>query len=208
MTEEQDTLYELIRRIRREAPEVLDFLAAHTPREFDGALDALLERGIQHLEKNAINFKTLDENGLTAVLAGCLTRPWLLVMQEANSNGHVDITITAEHAKSVIVRLAEAKMYSGPAYHVKGLDQLLERYLTGREGRGWMLTYVRKDNIKALMVKIRDYLDLKKPCRQKAECEDHHIKWAFESKHLHCSGEEINITHMGCNLFRRKWSAE
>jgi DNA methylase len=129
------------------------------------------------------------------------TTPGLLVVQEANSNGHVDITIEAEHAKSVTVRLVEAKIYSGPAYHVKGIEQLLDRYLTGREGQGWILTYVRKDNIKALMVKIRGYLDLEKPCRQQAECEDHRINWAFASKHAHSSGEEINITHMGCNLF-------
>jgi hypothetical protein len=201
MTEEQDTLFELIARIRRKAPELLDLLAAETPGEFDVALDGLFERGIHHLEKNARNFRNLDEEGLTAALVGFLTRPGLLVMQEANSNGHVDITIEAEHAKSAIIRLAEAKLYSGPAYHVKGLEQLLDRYLTGRGNRGWILTYVRRDNIKTLMVKIRDYFDAEKFCRQEAKCEDHRIKWAFASKHAHSSGEEIDITHMGCNLF-------
>src|SRR4051812_2314142 len=124
---------DLVEAIRRKAPEYLDLLTATSDVEFETALNALLERSILSLEANKKNFSTLDEVGLSAVLAAAISIPGLSVTQEAHSNGHVDLTIEADHCYPARTTLGEAKVYDGPAYHFKGLEQLLQRYTTGRE---------------------------------------------------------------------------
>src|SRR5215470_15848345 len=97
MTDGQGTAYELIEIIKRKAPEYLDLLTAETDEEFEKAFDALLGQAVGHLEKNKANFKELDEVGLSGVLAAGLSTPGLSVSQETHSNGHVDLTIEADH---------------------------------------------------------------------------------------------------------------
>src|SRR5439155_24827751 len=119
-------------------------LNAETDEQFERAFEALLEKAVAHLEKNKVNFSQLDEVGLSGVLAAGLSTPGLSVSQETHSNGHVDLTIEADHCTPARRKLGEAKIYDGPAYHVGGLEQLLGRYTTGREGRGLLVAYFRK----------------------------------------------------------------
>jgi hypothetical protein len=56
----------------------------------------------------------LDEEGLSAVLAGALSLPGLAVTQESYSNGHVDILINAYFCIPARTKLCEAKIYDGP----------------------------------------------------------------------------------------------
>jgi hypothetical protein len=197
---DKDSVFELIEQIKRKAPEYLDLLTSKTEKEFDTAFDAILDKAVRHLEKNKSNFETLDEVGLSGALAGALSIPGLTVTQEAHSNGHVDLTIEANHCTPSRTKLAEAKIYDGPAYHVSGLNQLLDRYSTGREGRGLLISYVRKQNIKDLVIKLRERMDEDLPLSQKGPTRDHTLKWSFLSLHGHDSGEDLEVGHVGCNL--------
>lgn len=200
MANGDSSLFALVECMKIKAPEYLDLMAAQSDEEFENAFDVLLEKALHHLESNSKNFAALDENGLTAVLAGTLAVPGLRVCQEANSNGHVDITIHVDHCFPMKTMLGEAKIYSGPEYHLKGLSQLLGRYTTGREPRGLVIVYVRQQNIKGLLEKIRDRMDADLPQQQQGKTMDHSCRWNFLSRHLHSSGEVLEVAHAGCNL--------
>lgn len=191
---------ELFDRIKRKAPAYLDLLTAETEGEFEAAFTVILEVALRHMEKNKKNFQQLDEEGLSGVLAGALTIPGLTVTQETNSNGHVDLTIEADHCIPARIKLGEAKIYSSPSYHMKGIGQLLGRYTTGRETRGLLINYVRKPNIKAIIANLKVEMDKKLPENQTGPCEGHALKWSLLTEHEHSSGEVISVGHIGCNL--------
>ena len=201
MTRNDDTLLAFMETIQRKAPEYLTLLSATTESEFEEAFDSLLSKAICHLEENKKNFKNLDEEGLSAVLRASLSIPGLTVTQETNSNGHVDLLIEANHCTPTRKKLAEAKIYSGYAYHASGLNQLLKRYTTGREGRGLLIVYVRKRNIRGLINELRTKMDTNSPEEQIGVCTDHILRWSFVSEHEHSSGEKLQVGHIGCNLY-------
>jgi hypothetical protein len=197
---DQNSAAELFERIRKKAPAYLDLLTSETDEEFEAAFTAILEHAVHHLEKNKKKFQSLDEEGLSGVLAGSLSIPGLTVTQEENSNGHVDLTILADHCTPIRVKLGEAKIYSSPSYHIKGIGQLLGRYTTGRETPGLLLNYVRKPDIKGIVGKLKIEMDKKLPEHQIGPCENHLIKWSLLTKHKHNSGEVVSIGHIGFNL--------
>ena len=176
-------------------------MTANNSEDFESAFDTLLGQAVNHLQKNSKNFKYLDENGLTAALVGFLRIPGLTVTQESHSNGHVDITIEALYCTPPRVKLGEAKIYNGPEYHLKGLEQLIGRYSTGNEGRGLLISYVRKKDIAELVRKIRNVMDSDLPMNQQNNTRDHILKWSFISIHKHSSGEDLEVGHIGCNLY-------
>lgn len=195
-----DTAHDLVELLRRKSPEYLDLVTAETDQQFEKAFDALLERVLHGLEANKKNFEPLDEVGLSGVLVLGLNMPGLTATQEAHSNGHVDITIVADHCVPARKKLAEAKIWNGSAYHLKGLKQLLDRYSTGRETRGLVISYCRSKDIKGLFEKLRKTMDDERPCSQSCGTMDHILKWSFLSVHLHSSGEQVEVSHIGCNL--------
>lgn len=137
MSTRTNSVAEFFEIYRRRSPAFLDLAVAKTDDEFEAAFAVILERAVQHLEKNKKNFAKLDEEGLSGALAGTLSIPGLLtVAQEAHSNGHVDLTIEIDNCSPARVKLGEAKIYSGPSYHIQGISQLLCRYTTGREAPG------------------------------------------------------------------------
>ena len=198
---DKDTLAYYAELIKRKAPEFFDLFTAGTEQQFEDACEALVQGAVAHLERNKVNFTGLGEVGLTAVVVASLTMPGLKVTQEEHSNGHVDLTIEAEHCVPVRRKLGEAKIYSSPSYHEKGLGQLINRYSTGREARGLLLNYVRKANIVDLIKNLRNSLDTDLPLKQKGPTQDHKLKWSFSSTHGHSSGEDLVIDHIGCNLY-------
>jgi hypothetical protein len=201
MSAQDNSLLTLLDLSRQKAPEYYDLISAKTDADFEKAFDAFLERAVSQLEANKKNFQTLDENGLSAVLTMALSVPGLSATRETNSNGHVDITIVADHCMPMRKKLGEAKIYDGPEYHVKGLQQLLGRYTTGREGRGMLIVYFRKQNIAKLVKKLREKMDSELPSSQQGPTSDHLIKWSFLSKHKHSCGENLEVGHIGCNLY-------
>jgi hypothetical protein len=194
------TLLDFIDQIQRKAPEYIDLLVADTDSSFEAAFAAILEKAVHSLETNGKNFSPLDEEGLTAVLALALTIPGLTVTQETNSNGHVDLTVVADHCVPMRKKLGEAKIYDGPEKHLKGLAQLLGRYTTGREGRGLLISYVKKSGIAQIVTKLREKMDADKPLLQQGSTSDLPIKWAFLSCHDHSCGEVLEVGHISCNL--------
>jgi hypothetical protein len=200
MTLDPNSAAALFNRIERKAPAYIDLLTAETNEEFEAAFTVVFEGAVHHLEKNKRNFQTLREEGLSGVLAAALTIPGLTVTQETNSNGHVDLTIEADHCTPARIKLGEAKIFSSPSYHFKGIGQLLGRYATGRESNGLLINYVRKPDIKEITAKLKKEMDMKLPENQIGPCEDHILKWSLSTKHKHCSGEVVSIGHIGCNL--------
>lgn len=201
MSQDKDRLAEFVEKLRRKAPELLDIISAESEDEFDSAFLPLMEKAIIHLEKNKKNFASLKEEGLTAVLAARLEAPGLTVTQETNSNGHVDIIITADHCTPIRTKLGEAKIFNYYGYHISGLEQLLGRYTTGREGSGLLIEFVRMKNIKELIEKLRERMDKELPLDQIDETTEHIIKWSFLTAHKHSSGENLTVQHISCNLF-------
>ena len=194
------SLLTLVDKITKKAPEYIDLLTAESDEKFETAFDAILGRVIHDLEKNKKNYDELDEEGLTAVIATGLSMPGLKVTQETNSNGHVDIMISVEYCSPVRTKLGEAKIYDGYKYHMGGLEQLLGRYTTGREGRGLLIVYVRKKDIKTKMQDIESRMNKELPHNQSGSTNGHSMKWAFISSHTHSSGEVLDVCHIGCNL--------
>jgi len=196
----ESNLYNYIELQKKLSRETLDLVTANTEEEFDSAFDNWLTQAVSKLEANKLNYKNLDEEGLSAVLAATLTTGEISVTQEQNSNGHVDLTVKLNNSSPQRIKLGEAKIWHGEKYHVSGLDQLLNRYTTGRECRGFVISYVKIKDIKDLFEKLRKYIDEEKPFNLEGLCEDHNIKWSFLSKHKHDSGELVAICHLGCNM--------
>lgn len=201
MAEQDSTLLTLMDRLKAKAPEYVDLMVAENDEVFEAAFDSLLEKAVHGLEKNSKNFSGMNEEGLTATLALALGMPGLSISQEEHSNGHVDITIETHYCFPMRTKLGEAKIYDGPEKHVQGLCQLLNRYTTGREGRGLLITYVRKANIEGLMQKLRTKMDEDLPVQQQGKTADHPSDWRFLSRHAHSCGKVLEIGHIGCNLF-------
>jgi len=197
MTAKGDSLYDLIDLLRKRGPECIDILSAKTEDEFEEAFIPILEKAVAHLEKNSKNYQKLDETGLSAVLAAAIAFPGLTVVQEAHSNGHVDLTIELDHSVPMIRKLGEAKIHKGPGYHIEGIAQLLGRYTTGREGSGLLISYFRNKDIKGLTANLRAAMDDKRPFNQLEPCKDHKLKWTLSTKHKHSSGEVVLLTHLG-----------
>ena len=196
-----NSLRDLISHLERVAPELIDLALAKDNQEFSTLLDIFLERAAAHVEANARSFFNLDEVGLSAVVATYFNgMPGIQVIQEGHSNGHVDLTVTVNLVSPTRRVLAEAKIESGPAYHEKGLAQLLGRYSTGRYPNAWLLVYVKSGAIKTRLEALRQHLDTTKPLNQTGKCRDHPARWFFMSDHIHASQEQITVTHAGFNL--------
>jgi hypothetical protein len=208
MTTTSGSLLDLAQRLMNRCPQIFELLAAETQEQFECAFDTWLGQAINGLETNAVNFNDNDEEALTATLALALNRPGVRVYQESNSNGHVDLLIEVGLDSPTWKKLAEAKIYNGSEYHMKGLHQLLGRYTTGKETRGLLIIYVKKSNISGLMKKLRDRMDETLPEAQSGSCKDHSIKWSFISEHLHSCGDLLEVGHIGCNLYVQSQDAQ
>ena len=172
--------------------------------EFNNALERIIEAAIVSMEENVKDFDPnhqMSENGLSSVLASEIKMPGINVHRETNSNGHVDLTIEVESSLSGRKRLGEAKIWKGPSYHLDGLDQLLNRYATGRCDSGFMFAYVREAKIKEKFEGLKIKMDQESPCEQTEDSQPHPFaKWTLVSKHQHRSGETLRVVHFGCNL--------
>lgn len=175
---------------------------SESEQEFDDFLDRHIEECVQRMEAEAHHLSEDCEEKLSAFLAAALSMPGLSVERESYSNGHVDLTIRSESIKRPQRRLAEAKIYAGPAYHAQAIEQLVSRYSTGRQSRGYVLEYVTKPGISDIVVKLRAKADLDFPVHQQGATCDHQMKWAYISDHRHTSQELIRVIHINVNLYR------
>jgi hypothetical protein len=171
-----------------------------TEEEFDEALEAHIADAIRWLEDNANSLHRDNEDSLSTTFAARLSiRKLVDATRETNNRGHVDITIKI--ISNSRKRLGEAKIYDGYSYHEKGIQQLVDRYSTGRERSGYMFCYVKKPDIKDKMKGLQADCDQYLPCSQVGPAALHKMKWAFETLHGHRSGEELRVVHFGVNLY-------
>ena len=69
------------------------------------------------------------------------------------------------------------------------MKQLLDRYTTGREGRGLVIAYVKNKNIHGLVEKLRTTMDKNAPASRSPKPYDHVLKWSFLTRHFHSCGD-------------------
>ena len=185
-------------------PGLRGILESDDSEEFDGYLEKHIEQCVSAMEAEAHHLNRDSEEKLSAFLAASLRHPGLGVRRESYSNGRVDLTIWQEGVVGGQERLAEAKIYSGPAYHVAALKQLITRYSTGRMRSGYVFEYVKKQGIATLVKSLRVHADKNKPLDQHGDTSTHAMTWAYESQHMHSSDDLFRVVHVNVNLFRTK----
>ena len=183
-------------------PVLRKLFEARTAEDFDDFLDLHFEECVQRMEAEAHHLNGDCEEKLSAFLAATLSMPGLSVVREGYSNGRVDLTIKSESINTPQRRLAEAKIYSGPSYHVQAIAQLISRYSTGRQSRGYVVEYVKKPGISDIVVKLRSSADETLPVSQHGITKEHSMKWAYVSSHKHASEELIHVVHINVNIHR------
>lgn len=167
-----------------------------TDEEFDEALESQVLDAVRWLEDNANPLHGDNEDSLSTTLAGCISMKQLIdASRETNTRGHVDITIKV--ISTPRKRLGEAKIYAGYVYHEQGIQQLVERYSTGRDRSDYMFFYFKIADIKGKMEKLQAEYDVRKPCGQSAKSIRRQEKWTFETRHTHTSREEPRVIHFG-----------
>jgi hypothetical protein len=183
-------------------PALRGILLADDAQEFDKLLEKYMEQCVEGMEAEAHHLHTDSEEKLSAFLAARLSHPGLDVRREGYTNGRVDLTIRQEGVIGGQVRLAEAKIYDGPAYHTAALEQLVSRYSTGRPPTGYVIEYFKKAGIATLVQGLRQYADQNQPVQQEGISADHPMKWAYQSQHKHTSAELLRVVHVNVNLHR------
>jgi hypothetical protein len=183
-------------------PELKELFRATTADEFDTFLDLHMEKCVARMEAEAQHLSPDSEEKLSAFLAAALSMPGLSVVREGYSNGRVDLTIKSESLSSPEQRLAEAKIYDGPAYHAQAIGQLISRYATGRQPKGYVIEYVKKAGINGIVTKLRKQADIDLPVEQLGPTSGHVMKWAYVSQHQHSSEEVLRVVHVNVNLHR------
>jgi hypothetical protein len=201
ITHHTDSAAYLVEMLHLLAPEYDQMILPLSIDAFERAFETYLFSKVEELERSARRFENLDEEALSSIFAGFINMPGISAVCEAYSNGHVDIVIEVGFTNPKKRKLAEAKVYDGPTYHIDGVRQLISRYITGRETRGLMLVYVKKPNIQALIKKIQQEMDKRKPYKQQGLTTKLDRDWCFSSTHIHHSGKQVQVTHICCNLY-------
>jgi hypothetical protein len=169
--------------------------------EFSAGVERAIYTAVSDLEKSKRSHTGRKELELSVALVDRLRMAAIPCSAEAYSNGHVDITV--EHPRERSIRyLGECKIWDGPAWHRSGCEQLLNRYLTGREARGFVLEFFQQANMMERLRDLSDAFTQDKPLEMIGNPEGHkYILGAFLTTHRHTVGREIQILHFGCDLF-------
>jgi hypothetical protein len=175
-----------------------DLLLAKTEPEFIGATEGAIERAMKTIENGSKEYATLNEPGLSHLLADCLNLMGWRATAETNNNGHVDVVVECAFGRHWKY-LGECKLHKGYQYHVDGCEQLLG-YCTGREPRAFCMDFINATDAFKKMTKLRAEMDEKLPLKQKASGADHSIRGGFVTSHDHESGAVVEILHLGCSV--------
>lgn len=130
----------------------------HQPRDYDDFIDALytdLEELIGLMEADAKDFIESGEDVLNRELVRLLRARAYTASHDHDEGGHVDVHVRSGDGR--FSWLAEAKLDHGPAYLLKGVNQLTERYARGTPGHncGALLIYVQMPRISERMTSWR-----------------------------------------------------
>jgi hypothetical protein len=168
-------------------------------RDFIEAVDLALEIAIRRLEENAASHNGLGELTLSTMLSDLIQQALIPCEKEPYRNGHVDIAIS--HPFKQFQCLGECKIFNGYKTQWNGCDQLLHRYSSGRDSRGFVLGFFRQPEMYALLATLKARFDKEFPHEMKGSSTPHsHIKGAFVTLHTHFTKTDIEVLHLGCNL--------
>jgi len=192
------SLERLLGLLEAHNPNLLELLRADTEVAFIEATENALERAVRTIESGAKGYGSLDERGLSQLLADFLNLSGYQATAERNINGHVDVVV--EHAFGGRWKyLGECKIWRGYQYHVDGCEQLLG-YCTGREKRAFCMDFFTVLGIYDKLRKLRDALDEGRPLAQLAASVDHKILGGFLTSHHHTTGATVEVLHLGCSV--------
>lgn len=175
-----------------------DLLLAKTEPEFIVATEGAIERAMRTIENGSKEYATLNEPGLSHLLADCLNLMGWRASAETNNNGHVDVVVECSFGRHWKY-LGECKLHKGYQYHVDGCEQLLG-YCTGRERRAFCMDFISATDAFKKMKKLRAEMDAHRPLKQKAAGTVHSIVGGFLTSHDHESGAVVEILHLGCSV--------
>lgn len=199
MNQPENSLRALQQYMENKSPATLRVFFSQNEREFIEGVDLILEIAIRRLEANAASHNDLGELTLSTMLSDLINQAAIPCEKESYRNGHVDITIS--HPHQPFQYLGECKIYSGFKTHWNGCDQLLNRYSSGRDSRGFVLEFFRRPEMYALLAALKDRFDKEFPHEMKGSSTTHHIKGAFVTLHTHFTKTDIEVLHLGCNLY-------
>lgn len=198
MSKSADTMLTWVQRYPRLAV-LID--PAINDEAFDCVVESFLDEAIRFLEDNANLYGSLSEEQLTGIIDAVMRRDGIRVGREMNVNGHVDLCIEFDLSLSPKRRLGEAKCWGGSKRHADGIAQLIG-YMTGREGSGYVIDYIKQDGIATKWSDLRTYLDTHRPAHQEADSQPGASAWSLQTRHTHPSAMSVRIVHYGVNLFR------
>ncbi|OAU99267.1 MULTISPECIES: hypothetical protein [Moraxella] len=179
------------------------------PKSYQEFLDALycdLDFAIKELAKyknicsqGIKNNPTQGENLINVIICVILTARGWQAGHDTSINGHADIVVTLPYMSYQWI--SEGKIYSGPTYTTKGLNQLAYRYSTGLEGQnaGGLLIYIDSTNLNQKQILDKWSKSLQDSCfpiiKPNSPCANNSL--AFYSTHTHpSSGLDYTIRHM------------
>src|SRR6267378_8585890 len=92
--------------------------------------------------------------GLSTMVTDLINHSGIACEEECSHKGHVDVTIG--HLTSVPYQyLDKGKIYAGFKRHCEGCDQLLNRYSSGLDMRGFLLEFFTRRRIYQLLRGLR-----------------------------------------------------
>src|SRR5262245_9622697 len=108
--------------------------------DFIAGVEEAIHAAVSDMERSCRAHGSSPEIQLSCFLKDRLNGAAVPCEAESYSNGHVDLTIT--HPRHPTMRyLGECKIWKGYSWHHSGCEQLLRRYMTGREARGFVLEF-------------------------------------------------------------------
>jgi hypothetical protein len=175
---------------------------AENEQQFIEGVELALANAIASIESLApvLPETQVREEFFSGVLCKLIDAMEIDVVNDGYHGGHVDFMIR-HPVRKALVALGECKVWAGYEWHVKGCAQLLERYLTGRQKRGFCVEFFGVENMYILLRGLSEDLAGKMPLRQTEGPRSHApIAGAFITCHLHSSGATVEICHAGCNV--------
>lgn len=200
----ENSLREFVQYLNQKLPGTADIFFSYDKKSFAEGVEISLHAAIMEIESSSVLYPNSNELQLSTILKSILRNAAIPCEAEAYTNGHVDITIC--HPKRLSIRcLGECKIWAGYNRHKEGCEQLLSRYSTGREARSFVLEFFKNNKMYEHLESLRENFSLNKPLRMVATpIVNNTIEGAFVTAHIHFTEQEIEILHLGCNVFHPK----
>lgn len=120
-----------------------------------------------------------------------------IAFKDPTHGGHVDIFVQPER-KQEFTWFAEAKIWRGSIKLKGGLEQLLNRYASGRQKNIGLLVYFKCPELTIKLNEWRSFISDNGLCQFK---NNNLINdFSFETTHKQQAGTEVVVRHMGINL--------